>query len=40
EVTSDDDYVRCGGESGAREAGRQRFEGKEYIMQDGDIVPF
>ena len=40
EVTSYDDYVKYGGESGAKEAGRQRLEGKEYIMQDGDIVHF
>ena len=40
EVTSYDDYVQYGGESGAKEAGRQRLEGKEYIMQDGDIVHF
>lgn len=40
EVTSYDDYVQYDGESGAKEAGRQRLEGKEYIMQDGDIVHF
>ena len=40
EVTSYDDYVANGGEQGAKEAGRQRLEGKEYIMQDGDIVHF
>ncbi|HGO1493679.1 TPA: redox-regulated ATPase YchF [Staphylococcus aureus] len=40
EVTSYYDYVQYGGESGAKEAGRQRLEGKEYIMQDGDIVHF
>ncbi|MCE5090764.1 redox-regulated ATPase YchF [Staphylococcus devriesei] len=40
EVTSYDDYVENGGEQGAKEAGKQRLEGKEYIMQDGDIVHF
>ena len=40
EVTSYDDYVEHGGEQGAKEAGKQRLEGKEYIMQDGDIVHF
>lgn len=40
EVTSYEDYVRHGGENGAKEAGRQRLEGKDYIMQDGDIVHF
>ncbi|PNZ27846.1 GTP-binding and nucleic acid-binding protein YchF [Staphylococcus petrasii] len=40
EVTSYDDYVANGGEQGAKEAGKQRLEGKEYIMQDGDIVHF
>ena len=40
EVTSYDDYVEHGGEQGAKEAGKQRLEGKDYIMQDGDIVHF
>ncbi|MBL3398705.1 redox-regulated ATPase YchF [Staphylococcus pasteuri] len=40
EVTSYSDYVEHGGEHGAKEAGRQRLEGKDYIMQDGDIVHF
>ena len=40
EVTSYDDYVEHGGEQGAKEAGKQRLEGKEYIMQDGEIVHF
>ena len=38
-VTSYDDYVEHGMEQGAKE-GKQRLEGKEYIMQDGDIVHF
>lgn len=40
EVTSYDDYVAFDGENGAKEAGKQRLEGKEYIMKDGDIVHF
>ncbi|MCC3708436.1 redox-regulated ATPase YchF [Staphylococcus epidermidis] len=40
EVISYEDYVQHGGENGAKEAGRQRLEGKDYIMQDGDIVHF
>ncbi|MDT3920283.1 redox-regulated ATPase YchF [Staphylococcus saprophyticus] len=40
EVTSYDDYVAFDGENGTKEAGKQRLEGKEYIMKDGDIVHF
>lgn len=40
EVTSYDDYVEHGGEQCAKEAGKQRLEGKDYIMKDGDIVHF
>ncbi|MGO3049803.1 redox-regulated ATPase YchF [Staphylococcus casei] len=40
EVTSYEDYVAYDGENGAKEAGKQRLEGKEYIMKDGDIVHF
>lgn len=40
EVISYEDYVECGGESGAKEAGKNRLEGKEYIVQDGDIMHF
>ncbi|MDT3958486.1 redox-regulated ATPase YchF [Staphylococcus kloosii] len=40
EVTSYDDYVEYNGEHGAKEAGKQRLEGKEYIMKDGDVVHF
>jgi ribosome-binding ATPase len=35
-----DDYVRCGGEAGARDAGKLRSEGKEYVVQDGDVLLF
>ena len=40
EVTSFEDYKMYGGEKGAKEAGRMRLEGKDYFMQDGDIVFF
>ena len=35
-----DDYVRLNGEAGAKEAGRMRLEGKEYVVQDGDVMHF
>jgi ribosome-binding ATPase YchF (GTP1/OBG family) len=34
------DYVRLNGEAGAREAGKMRLEGKEYVVQDGDVMHF
>ena len=40
EVIAFEDYTRCRGESGAREAGRLRLEGKEYIVQEGDVMHF
>jgi GTP-binding protein YchF len=40
EVIPFDDYVACGGEVGAREKGKMRVEGKEYVVQDGDVVHF
>ena len=40
QVVSFDDYIKYGGEKGAREAGALRPEGKEYEMQDGDVVEF
>ena len=40
EVTSFEDYKEFGGEKEAKEAGKMRLEGKEYLMQDGDIVFF
>ncbi len=40
EVISYDDFIKYGGESGAKEAGKSRLEGKEYIVQDGDIMHF
>jgi GTP-binding protein YchF len=35
-----DDYIRCGGEAGARDAGKLRSEGKDYVVQDGDVMLF
>ncbi|MGN0076819.1 MAG: redox-regulated ATPase YchF [Parafannyhessea sp.] len=40
ETISYDDYVSLGGEQGAKEAGRMRMEGKDYVVQDGDIMVF
>jgi GTP-binding protein YchF len=40
EVIGYDDYIACGGEHGAKEAGKWRLEGKEYIMHEGDVVHF
>jgi GTP-binding protein YchF len=35
-----DDYIRFGGETGARDAGKLRSEGKDYVVQDGDVMLF
>jgi GTP-binding protein YchF len=40
ETISYDDYVAFGGESGARDAGKLRSEGKDYVVQDGDVMLF
>ena len=40
EVMSYDDLIKCGSELKVKEAGRARLEGKDYIMQDGDICYF
>jgi len=40
EVVGYDDLVECGSESSAKEKGKFRLEGKDYIMQDGDVVNF
>jgi ribosome-binding ATPase len=40
EVITFEDYDRLGSEAAAREAGRLRIEGKDYIVQDGDVVHF
>ena len=40
EVTAYEDFIRCGGEQGAKEAGKLRLEGKEYITREGDVMHF
>jgi hypothetical protein len=40
EVASYDDYVACGGEQGAKEAGKLRLEGRDYRVRDGDVIHF
>jgi GTP-binding protein YchF len=40
EVIAYEDFIACKGEHGAKEAGKLRLEGKEYVMADGDVVHF
>ncbi len=40
EVIGYEDYIACKGESGAREAGKMRLEGKEYLVREGDVMHF
>ena len=40
EVASYEDYVSLGGEAGCRSAGKLRMEGKDYVVQDGDVMHF
>ncbi|NDG05241.1 MAG: DUF933 domain-containing protein, partial [Alphaproteobacteria bacterium] len=40
ETIAYDDYVALGGEAGARDGGKLRQEGKEYIVRDGDVLHF
>jgi ribosome-binding ATPase len=40
ETIAYDDYVACGGEAGARDAGKMRLEGKDYVVADGDVMHF
>ena len=40
EVISYEDFIACKGEAGAKEAGKMRLEGKEYIVADGDVMHF
>jgi GTP-binding protein YchF len=40
ETIAYEDYVACGGEQGAKEAGKMRLEGRDYIVQDGDVFYF
>ncbi len=38
ETIAYDDYIACGGETGAKDAGKMRAEGKDYVVQDGDVL--
>jgi GTP-binding protein YchF len=40
ETISYDDYIATGGEAGARDAGKMRLEGKDYVVKDGDIMHY
>ena len=40
EVIGFDDFIACGGEGRAKEAGKMRLEGKDYVVQDGDVMHF
>jgi GTP-binding protein YchF len=40
ETIAYDDFVACGGEQGAKDAGKMRSEGKDYVVQDGDVMHF
>ncbi|MBQ7524599.1 MAG: DUF933 domain-containing protein, partial [Alphaproteobacteria bacterium] len=40
ETVSWQDYVDCGGEQKAKQAGKLRLEGKDYVVQDGDVMHF
>ena len=40
ETIAYDDFIKFGGETGAKDAGKMRAEGKEYVVQDGDILLF
>ena len=40
ETISFDDFIKFGGEQGCKEAGKVRSEGKEYVVQDGDVLEF
>jgi GTP-binding protein YchF len=40
ETIAYEDFIACGGEAGAKDAGKMRAEGKEYVVQDGDVMLF
>jgi len=40
QTISYDDFIACGGEAGAKEKGKMRVEGKDYVVQDGDVMNF
>ena len=40
ETIAYDDYIVCQGEQGAKDKGKMRLEGKEYVVKDGDVLHF
>ena len=40
EVISYEDFISCDGESGAKQKGKLRLEGKDYLVKDGDVIHF
>ena len=40
ETIAFEDYIACNGEQGAKDAGKMRAEGKDYIVKDGDVLHF
>jgi ribosome-binding ATPase YchF (GTP1/OBG family) len=40
EVIAYDEFITCKGEQGAKEAGKMRLEGKEYVVREGDVMHF
>ena len=40
EVVAGEDYLALGGEQGAKDAGRWRLEGRDYVVVDGDVIHF
>jgi hypothetical protein len=40
EVIAFNDFIGCKGEPGAKEAGKMRLEGKDYVVKDGDVMHF
>jgi GTP-binding protein YchF len=40
EIIAYDDFVACGGEAGAKEAGKMRLEGRDYLIREGDVCHF
>ena len=40
ETIAYDDYVKLGGEQAAKEAGKMRAEGRDYVVKDGDVILF
>ena len=39
-MISYEDFINCGGESGAKKDGKLRLEGKDYLVMDGDVIHF